>query len=102
MVMLGSDRHSSRQFKIENLECLTGYFVQFRVKNKLGWSLWSPVSTRCVTTTTRPKAPFELEAHEVTPFTVQPRWDPADDHGSPVTHYELIFVEGLEAIDELQ
>eukprot|EP00929_Paragymnodinium_shiwhaense_P063805 TRINITY_DN31927_c0_g1_i1.p1 TRINITY_DN31927_c0_g1~~TRINITY_DN31927_c0_g1_i1.p1 ORF type:complete len:2493 (+),score=477.17 TRINITY_DN31927_c0_g1_i1:176-7654(+) len=84
----------------EGLKSLTHYYFKLRVRNALGWSDWSGVSAPFPTTTTRPKAPEAAalmqmwwdETLEVAKGNLRCVWEPARDHGSKITHYEIVLV----------
>jgi hypothetical protein len=79
-----------------NLHDVTGlspgnsYFFQVRCRNKVGWSEWSNTSRGFVTRPSKPDAPENLTLVDKTPVSLDMTWEVPEEHGAPVTRYELV------------
>lgn len=65
------------------------YFFQLRCRNEVGWSEWSNASRGFVTRPSKPEAPENMVCIQEMPFTLDMAWDLPEEHGAPVTRYEL-------------
>lgn len=67
------------------------YYVQVRVENDLGWSEWSDSSEGFSTGACRPDVPVDLTSRNIGTKSVDLCWLVPEDHGRPVTEYELVI-----------
>jgi hypothetical protein len=65
------------------------YFFQVRCRNSVGWSEWSNTSRGFVTRPSKPEAPENLTCIDTTPVSLDMTWEVPEEHGAPVTRYEL-------------
>jgi len=96
-----SDKASldKKEVFISNLECMTAYYVQFRVANVVGWSPWTVPSDALMTKACRPARPDMPVVVELTMRTLQMRWKPPREHGSAITGYDVILADGSSTLE---
>merc|ERR1719265_3058755 len=69
----------------------TSYWAQVVVENAIGLSNWSPVSKEILTLPDCPKQPAPPYSDLTTPSTIEVKWFPPHDNGSPILGYALRF-----------
>lgn len=80
--------------ELKQLKPAHRYLVQVKAFNSVGGSPWSEV-LEVVTASAAPGAPASLTATAISSSSIQLSWQPpAEDHGAPVTAYQLEVVAG--------
>eukprot|EP00746_Dinoflagellata_sp_MGD_P009124 gnl/MRDRNA2_/MRDRNA2_118438_c0_seq1.p1 gnl/MRDRNA2_/MRDRNA2_118438_c0~~gnl/MRDRNA2_/MRDRNA2_118438_c0_seq1.p1 ORF type:complete len:1905 (-),score=330.47 gnl/MRDRNA2_/MRDRNA2_118438_c0_seq1:117-5831(-) len=75
------------------------YFFQVRCRNKVGWSEWSNTSRGFVTRPSKPDAPENLQCVDHTPVSLDMTWEVPEEHGAPVTRYELVVSQRRQLLN---
>lgn len=82
-----------RQIYVPDLEYATTYYFRVRIKNSVGWSVWSDVSEGFMTGACRPAPPKRPVLEHIDMEQLVFRWNLPDSHGCPIDKYEVFLAD---------